>query len=163
MSPGFCSCSSPYRCDLTDQWGVRFLCWVTRRVDTPSPSVNVIDQFTSPTITSYPQFLPPFSLLYKGRPPRVSCIAQATSHVTFCMKLSERQSIKTYRGSGGKLLRIEPGTRWRRAISFALRPLYSRYFFFLDGRLDGPHSRSGRGGEKRLPTFAGRRTPVAHP
>jgi hypothetical protein len=44
------------------------------------------------------------------------------------------------------------GTRWRRLISFTLRPLYpqgNRLWYPLFRRLGGPQSRSGRGGEEK--------------
>jgi hypothetical protein len=60
-------------------------------------------------------------------------------------------TMKTYWGNGGITPRIlNLGTRWRWVVSFTLRPLYPRsksLRYPLDGRLDGPQSRSGRGGE----------------
>jgi hypothetical protein len=69
--------------------------------------------------------------------------------------------MKAYWGSGG----IDPhilnlGTRWRCLVSFTPRSLYPQGkspWYPLDRRLDGPQSRSGRGGEEenslRLPAL----------
>jgi hypothetical protein len=44
------------------------------------------------------------------------------------------------------------GTRWRWVVSFTPQPLYPQGkipWYQLDGRLGGPQSRSGRGGEQK--------------
>jgi hypothetical protein len=55
--------------------------------------------------------------------------------------------------SGGIAPRIlDFGTRWRCVVSFTPRPIYPQgnsLRYPLDRRLDGPQSRSGRGGEEK--------------
>jgi hypothetical protein len=54
------------------------------------------------------------------------------------------------------------GTRWRWVFRFTLRPLYSQgksYWYPLGRRLGGPQSRSGHGGERKISSTAGTRTP----
>jgi hypothetical protein len=67
--------------------------------------------------------------------------------------LIEHPAIKAYWGNGGIApLILDPGTRWRWVVSFMLRPLCPRGkspWYPLDRRLDGPQSRSGRGGEEK--------------
>jgi len=64
----------------------------------------------------------------------------------------------TYGGVVLRALRIlNLGTRWRRVVSTTPRPLYPRGSCprsHLYGRLGGPQSRSGRGGEeKKIPSL----------
>jgi hypothetical protein len=73
--------------------------------------------------------------------------------------------MKTYLGNGGIAPRIlNLGTRWKWVVSFNPRPLYRQgkeRRYPLDRRLDGPQSRSGRGGEQnKYPVSAGSRTPL---
>jgi hypothetical protein len=67
--------------------------------------------------------------------------------------LTEHHAMKAYWGSGGIAPRIlNLGTRWRWVVSFTPRPLYPQgknASYSSDGRLDGPQSRSGRGGEEK--------------
>jgi hypothetical protein len=64
-------------------------------------------------------------------------------------------ALKTYWGSGGIAPRIlDLGIRWKWVVSFTPRPLYPRSKsprHPLDLRLGGPPSRSGRGGEEKIP------------
>jgi len=66
--------------------------------------------------------------------------------------------METYWRSGDVApLILNLGTRWRIVVSFTPRPLYSRGEiprYPLDRRLDGPQSRSGRGGEEKKPITA---------
>jgi hypothetical protein len=65
--------------------------------------------------------------------------------------------MKTYWGSGGIAPRIlDLGTRWRWVVSFTPRPLYHQGkspWYPLDRRLGRPQSRSGGGGEEKIPSL----------
>jgi hypothetical protein len=69
------------------------------------------------------------------------------------LTLTEHYVMKAYEGSGSITPRVlELGTRWRSVVNFTHRPLYSQGkspWYPLDRRLDGPHSRSGHGGEEK--------------
>jgi hypothetical protein len=78
--------------------------------------------------------------------------------------------MKAYWGSGGIApLILDLGTRWRFVVSFTPRPLYSQGkspWYPLDRRLGGPQSRSGRGGEDKIPSPCRKsnpRTPIVQP
>jgi hypothetical protein len=73
-------------------------------------------------------------------------------------------------GSGGKAPRIlDLGTRWRWVVSFTTRPLYPQGkipWYPLYRRLGGPQSRSGHGGEEKIPSSrreSNPRTPIVQP
>jgi hypothetical protein len=76
--------------------------------------------------------------------------------------------MKAYWESGGIAPRIlDLGSRWRWVVSFTARPLYFQAkspWYALDRRLDGPESRSGRGGEgKKSQPLPGFEPPIIQP
>jgi len=77
--------------------------------------------------------------------------------------------MNTYWWRGGMAPSIPNlGARWRWAVSFIPRLLYPQEKsprYSLDWRLDGPQSRSRRGGEEKgpFPIPAGNRIPVVQP
>jgi hypothetical protein len=70
-------------------------------------------------------------------------------------------------GSGGIAPRIlDLGTKWRWLVSFTLRPLYPQGkspWYPWDRRLGGLQSRSGRGGEKKIPLPHRDSNPIIQP
>jgi hypothetical protein len=83
----------------------------------------------------YPKYLPDFG------PVKLK--------VKLSLCLNKHHAMKTYWGSEGIAPRINLDARWKWMISFTLRPLYpgvKNILFPLDRTLDGPQSRSGRGG-----------------
>jgi len=73
--------------------------------------------------------------------------------LSLCFLLAEHQAMKAYRGNGGIAPRLlDLGTKWRWLISFTPRPLYHQGkipYYPLGRSLDGPQSRSERGGEEK--------------
>jgi hypothetical protein len=83
--------------------------------------------------------------------------------VNLSLCLTKHHAIKTYRGSGGIPPRILIlGTRLE--VSGQFHPRGKSPWYPLDMRLDGPQTRSGRGGEekKSLP-LPGIEPPVVQP
>jgi hypothetical protein len=75
------------------------------------------------------------------------------SKLSLCFSLTEHHAMKVYWRSGFITPRIlDLGTRWRWVVSFTPLPLYTQGnspWCPLHRRLDGPQSRSGRGGEEK--------------
>jgi hypothetical protein len=71
--------------------------------------------------------------------------------LSLCFNLAPRHEGVV--GSGGVAPRIlDRGARWRWVVTFTPRPLYPQGkspWYPSDGRLGGPQSRSGRGGEEK--------------
>jgi hypothetical protein len=76
--------------------------------------------------------------------------------------------MKTYWGSGGIAPRIINLDNSTGAVSFTHRPLYPQgksRWYPLDRKLGGPQSRSGHGGEEKIPSprrESNPTTPVVH-
>jgi hypothetical protein len=89
--------------------------------------------------------------------------------VKLSLRLTKHHEMKMY-WSGGIAPRIlDLGTRWRWVVSFTTQPLCpqgKRPWYPLDRRLGGPQSRSGRGGEEKIPQCLPAlelRTPIIQP
>jgi hypothetical protein len=66
-----------------------------------------------------------------------------------------------YSRNGGVEVRLYAFLTWALEFRFTLRPRYSLYP--LDRRLIGPQNRSGRDGKRKIPAYAGNRTPFVNP
>jgi hypothetical protein len=84
--------------------------------------------------------------------------------------LTKHHAINTYWGIVGVAPRnLDLGTRWRWVVSFTPRPLYPQGKsprYPLDRRRGGPQSRSGCGGEEKIPSprrESNPRTPIVQP
>jgi hypothetical protein len=81
------------------------------------------------------------------------CRWEVKVKVNLSLCLTKHHTMMTYWGNGGVALCIlDLGTRWRWVVSFTPQLLYPQGkspWYPLDRRLDGPQSRSGRGGEEK--------------
>jgi hypothetical protein len=96
---------------------------------------------------------------------RISSFLLVSERIIF---LNEHHTMEGYWESGIIGPRIfDVDTRWRWGVSFMLRPLYPQeksHWCPLNRRVDGPQSRSGRGGvEKNSRPLPGLEPPIIQP